>query len=154
MASRVVRNPRARRVFKQLPDAMKAELVDALNKGGDAVVVAIRSRTPRRSGALAAGIVKKVLPQTLRLRVGLVGPIRERRKLFYGRILDLGRKGQVVTARRAFGNGKVSTYKLNVRSIAPKRFITGSYPKARAIINGQVKFIWERALARIGRGDG
>ncbi|MBY0583269.1 MAG: HK97 gp10 family phage protein [Sphingomonas sp.] len=165
MASKVVRNPRARRILRQLPDAMRAELVDALNRGGDALVATVKSRTPRRSGALAAGIRKKVLPQSLRLRVGLVGPVKERRQLFYGRILDLGRKAQTVAvaprkyANRTFvrqGGRRVAlkTFVVRVRAIAPKRFITGQYPQARSIITGQVKFIWERALARIAGGDG
>lgn len=146
MASRVVR--RNRRILRQLPDAMRTEIIDALDKGGVAMAAAIKSRTPRRTGALRGGIRYKVYPRTLKLRIGLVGPRRQWAALFYGWILNFGRKSQTVKARRAGGK----PYQLRVRALAAKQFVTGQLPNLRAVMNRQLNNIWDRALARVAGG--
>jgi hypothetical protein len=66
-------------------------------------------RAARRTGALVAGLAFKVFPKTLRLQVGLLTKAVNRR-LFYGRILDLGRKGQAgVAKRRSSGERSAAT---------------------------------------------
>lgn len=137
------------RLFRNLPDAMHRELEDVLDQGGTEVQRAIIARTPRQHGTLAAGIQKRLLRKTLRLRVGLIGTKRERKKLFYGRILDLGRKAQTVTARRR----RNAPYTMRVRAIAPKRFVTGRYADVRNSIGRRLRNVWDRVLSRVGRGD-
>jgi hypothetical protein len=162
--------------MKQLPDALTGQMRSVLESGGRALQSAMRSRAPKRTGAVAAGITYKVFPKTLRLRVGLLGTKTGRAKLFYGRIQDLGRKSQVVMVQRRrrvdapIGGGAtakvlrtargrkvaadiVSTYPMRVRAMAPKRFITGSYPVLQSTIGNALRGIWKRSLADISGGS-
>lgn len=157
---------RVKRLFRGLPDAMRDDLARVLERGGRLIVAEMQRRAPKRTQALAAGISERVLRTTLRLRAGLIGTPRGRAKLFYGRIQDLGRKAQTVTVKRHIGNrGRFlfkgrervqdfSIYKMRVRAMAPKRFITGRFPELRRIVRDQLKGTWERALRVIGNaGD-
>lgn len=155
---------RVRRILRNLPDAMQVEMGDALEDSGREIAAAMAGRTPERTGALRKGIKYRVLRKSLRLRVGLIDAPRVRNKLFYGRILDLGRKAQTVTVRRRIagvaqpGGGKalpgarVAKYLMRVRGIAPKRFVTGRYPDLRAALNQRLRGIWDRALRRVAGG--
>lgn len=157
---------RVRRIMRGLPDSMRAEIVDTLEESGLDIAAQMVGRTPDRTGALRKGIKYRVLRQSLRLRVGLIEAPKIRNKLFYGRILDLGRKAQTVRVRRRIagvaqpGGGKalpgarVAVYMMRVRAIAPKRFVTGRYPDLRAVLNQRLRGIWDRALRRVaGGGD-
>lgn len=166
---------RFRRVLRGLPDAMRSQMVSVLNSGGRALASSMRAKAPKRTGAVAAGIQYRVFPKTLRLRVGLIGTPRGRAKLFYGRIQDLGRKGgEVIVQRRRrvsldIGAGEVAgvlrtrrgrkvsedivtTYRMRVRPMAPKRFITGRFPELRTAIGNGLRGIWTRALRSIALG--
>jgi len=176
--SRLTGIARSKRLLRAMPDAVRGQLVVALNLGGRALAAAMKAKAPRKTGAVIAGITYKVLPKTLRLRVGLLGTKAQRRDLFYGRIQDLGRKGKTVLVqrRRRVGftvNGRklnalrtrhgkkraediVATYRMNVRPMAPKKFITGRFPELRARIRADLQGIWKRALGSIslgGKGD-
>jgi len=167
---------RVRRVLKGIPENMRVQLVSVLNNGGRALQSAMRARAPSKTGAVRSGISYRVLPKTLRLRVGLLGTKRGRADLFYGRIQDLGRKEQVVTVQRrrrvqaSVGDGEirgllltrggrkraediVTTYQMRVKAMPPKRFITGSYPVLRSAISNALKGIWGRALKSIAGGS-
>ncbi len=150
-----------RRVMKGMPDAVRKEMADVLVDGGRDIRRMMAARAPRRTGALQQGILCRVLPKTLKLRVGLIGTKRGRAKLFYGRILDLGRKAQVVSVRRRKVAGSVlsrgrkvagATYQMRVRAIAPMRFITGRYGDARSIIQKRLRGIFDRALKNLAGG--
>lgn len=113
MARRPIRGiARVRRLMRRLPDLVGQEIVVELFVTGRRMVAAVLARTPRKSGALAAGISQKVLPKSLRLQIGLLGTPRGRARLFYGRIQDLGRTEQVVRvtrrvkARQIVGNNR------------------------------------------------
>lgn len=159
---------RFRRLLRRLPDAVRGELVTEFHVTGRQMVQAVLAKTPNRRGALRAGISHRVLPKSLRLRVGLLGNKAERAGIFYGRIQDLGRRAQVVSVRRyrtgaraldtarfALGNGGkktaslTSTYKMRVRAMAPKRFITGRYPDLRRTLNENLRGIFTRSLGKI-----
>lgn len=176
MASHMRGGKRFRRLLKGMPDAMRGQLVSVLNSGGRALASSMRAKAPKRTGAVAAGIQFRVLPKSLRLRVGLIGTPRGRAKLFYGRIQDLGRKGgEVIVQRRRrvtanIGGGEVAnilrtqrgrkvkedivtTYRMRVRPMAPKRFITGRFPELRSAIGNALRGIWGRALGSIAKGS-
>lgn len=176
MAYRARGGAKFRRLLKGMPDAMSTQLISVLNNGGRALQSAMRARAPKRTGAVAAGITYKVLEKTLRLRVGLIGTPRGRARLFYGRIQDLGRRGKTVLVQRRrqvsvnIGRGEfrdvlrtsrgrkraediVTTYRMKVRPMAPKRFITGRYPDLRGAIGAALRGIWTRALRSIAGGS-
>lgn len=138
-----------RKRLKQLPDAVSAEIVTVLNEGGQQIRAAMAARARRRTGKLAAGIKYKVLPNTLRLQVGLLGTPRGRAKLFYGYILDKGRKKQTVTITR--GPRKGHTMKIRARK--GDYFVSGRYRELRSLINTRANQVFDRALRRIGEGN-
>lgn len=161
-----------RQRLKKLPDAVSTEIVDVLNDGGQKIRAAMQARARRRTGQLAAGVKFKVLPKTLRLQVGLLGTPRGRAKLFYGFILDKGRKAQTVTVTRykrgarakdtgrfALGsNGQksshlVSVYQLRVRARKGDYFVSGRYRELRELIHRRANLVFDRALKRIGGGS-
>lgn len=153
---------RFRRTLKALPDAVAQEIVVELNVTGRTVRSLMQAKAPKKSGRLAAAITYRVLPKSLRMQVGLIGSQKERNDLFYGRIQDLGRKAQVVQARRRVGtladprNGSVrsvlKTYRMRVRAMAPKRFITGRYADMRSTLKTNLQGIWTRALSTAAAG--
>lgn len=137
-----------RRVLRALPDAARAEILDVMEAGSVDLHRLIVANTPRRTGDLRAGIKRRVLKQTMRMQVGLIGTKKGRAKLFYGRILDLGRKAQSVRVNRKGAR----TYVMRVRRIAPKRFVSGRYPDVRKIMNARLKGIWDRVLRTAATG--
>lgn len=145
--------------MRALPDAMREEVGDALEEGGRTIAAAMAERTPMRTGAARKGIKYRVLRRQMKLRVGLIDAPKARNKLFYVRILDLGRKAKTVTASRYVGGGAGGTprrrikYLMRVRAIAPKRFITGRYTDLRTALNEKLRGIWDRALGRIAGGS-
>jgi hypothetical protein len=155
-----------RKLLKRLPDAVRQELVVQHHLTGREVLALQNAKVPRKSGKLAGGLSMKVLPATGTLRVGLIGkPIN--RRLYYGRIVQFGRKAQVVIATRkaaklagykAFGRnyknaalkaGIRGTYRLPITAMAPRNFI---YPMTREQIAAPYKDIWVRALTAAGMG--
>lgn len=138
-----------RRVMKNLPDAMRDEMVDVLEEGSIELQRLVVAATPRRTGSLRAGIKRRVLKQSLRMQVGLLGTKKGRARLFYGRILDLGRKAQTVNVTR---RKNAAPYLMRVRGIQAKRFVTGRYPDVRAVIGRKLRGIWERALPKAAGG--
>lgn len=155
---------RFRRTMKALPAAVSQEIVVELNVTGREVRSLMQAKAPKNTGRLAAAITYRVLPKSLRMQVGLIGPQKERNDLFYGRIQDLGRKAQVVQARRRVGsfadphNGSIrsrlTTYPMQVSAMAPKRFITGRYADMRNSLKTNLRGIWTRALGVAASGGG
>lgn len=153
---------RTRRIMRRLPDAMRDEIEGVLNDAGPVIQGIMRSRSPVRRGAVREGIVWRVLKGSMRLRIGLLGTKARRQRLFYGRIQDLGRRAQsVFVQRRRSGSpmflrgGRkraediVTSYRMNVRAMAPKRFITGRMPEARQALRDKLRGVWDRALRTI-----
>lgn len=143
-----------RRLLRGLPDAMRTEMADVLTKAGPSAASIVERRvdvtTKRRTGALRAGVKWKVFPRTLRLQVGYLGTKAGRAKLFYARILDLGRKAQTVTVKR---KKNAAPYRMQVRAIAPKRFVTGGIGGLRQTVNQRLHGVWDRVLRRVATGD-
>lgn len=90
---------------------MRAEMADVLTKTGPPAASIVSRRvgatTHRMTGALLAGVKWKVYPRSLRLQVGFLGTKAGRAKLFYARILDLGRKAQTVNVTGKSRTGEV-----------------------------------------------
>lgn len=147
--SRIKGSKSFRRLLKNVEPAIRAELVQALDEGGRELQRAMTAAAPRRSGALAGALKHKVLPRSLRLRVGLLTKAVNR-KFFYARILEFGRKAQTVTVRNGPRKGRT----MNIGAIAPKRFVYGNHADLRATMARKLKGIWERSLAKAVRGAG
>lgn len=154
MASKLKGVAAVRRMVRRLPESVAKEIVSAFQRWGRELAARMRAGTPVRTGALIAKIGFKVFPRTLRLQVGLIASKRERQRLFYGRILDLGRKGRTVRARRRTKTGGVSSYAMNVGPIRAKHFVTGPMTDLRAGLRRYVHGIYDRALRRAAAGGG
>lgn len=142
---RVAGAGRIKALLRGMPEAMRREMADAFDAGGKDMESAMKSRAPRRTGALHAGISYKVQPRSLTLKVGLLGTKRGRSEIFYGRIQDLGRRAQTVLVKRR----NTRPYLLRVRAMAGKRFVTGRFPELRRALREKVRGIFGRALGSI-----
>lgn len=132
------------RLLKQMSPAIQGEVETLLRETGAQVLTEQKSRVPVRTGALKQGLSMKVLPKSRRLQVGLIGkPVN--RKLYYGRIVEFGRKGQTVRARRAGGK----PYLMKVRGMAPRPFV---YSVNREDIYSRFRSLWDRVLGRAAAG--
>lgn len=148
-----------KRILKGLPDEMREEMAQTLDKGGTELQRLIISRTPRgKTGNLARGVKKRLLRKTLRLRVGLLGTPNGRAKLFYGRILEFGRRSQLVTVTRRLVAGSTlvrgrkvagKPYVMRVRGFSPRRFVTGNASQVRSVMTRNLKGVWDRAIKRL-----
>lgn len=157
---------KVRRLMKRMPEAVQREMRVSLEAAGQLLGETIRARTPRRTGELSKGIRHKVFPTTLKMQVGLIGSKKIREGLFYGRILEFGRRAQTVRVtrgttvsksysarnKRAAGATLAKPYLLRVKAIAPMRFVTGPLVDLRAVINREIKDIWQRSLAKVAEG--
>lgn len=145
--------PKLKRLIRRMPEAVQGEIVGSLDRWGGELATSMRARTPRgKTGRLLAGIRHKVFPKSLRMQVGLLVSKKERQRLFYGRILDLGRKAQQVRVRRRTKSGRVSSFTMNIPAIRALHFVTGPMSDLRAGLNRHIKGIWDRALRRVAGG--
>ena len=148
MSSKLKGTRQFRRLVQQLPDEARSDLVNVFGRAGRRAQAAMRARAKHKTGALQQGVKYKVFAKTLRLQVGLLGTKRGRSKLFYGFVLDKGRKAQTVTISR----GRRTGARMKVRQIIGDRFVTGEYPDLRDAVTREVKPLFSRILARIGTG--
>lgn len=125
-----------RRLLRRLPDSANQELAEFLGEEvGPELAGFMRVITPVKSGALRAGIAFKLAVKSLRLRIGVLGKGNVGR-LFYGHILDVGRKAQTVSVRRrqhgsAYASKTManragealSSYSMNVSALKPLRIV-------------------------------
>jgi Bacteriophage HK97-gp10, putative tail-component len=103
--------------LKALPDAVRADAVADLTAIGGRMLTRAKARTPKRTGALAEALEVKVLTGSLRIKLGLLSKGRAR-KFFYGRILDVGRRGRIVTIKRGPRKGRP----MRIAEISPDRY--------------------------------
>lgn len=161
--------PEFRARLKKLPAAVQGELLAEFETIGSDLEKAMRARAPKKTGALREGITHKVFPKTLRLEVGLRNTKAGRSRLFYGRIQDLGRKGQTVIVSRLIRGGRaewldrvsrgkarlarkprdlIATYALKVKPMAGKKFVTGRYSELRQEARTKLQGIYARAIGK------
>lgn len=162
-------NGNFRSLLKRLPDSVSEELRTLQNETGKMLLARAYARVPSRTGALRAGLSYSVTPKTLRLRFGILGKAKNRR-LFYGRILEFGRKAQIKwvvrgAARQAVvssPSGKSSRYRAALRASGvgyrmrvrakPGRFFIYNTPREQ--IYRPYQKLWGKALHRAAAGSG
>jgi hypothetical protein len=149
MASRLIGAKSAKRLVRNIPEAMRGELADALEVGGSDLYRAIYARAPYRTGATRAQLRKKVYPKTLRLRIGFFDKGKNART-FIARILEFGRKAQTVPIKR----GPRAGSSMKVGAIAPRRFVYGPLTDLRREFRKQLKGVWDRVLKQAAGGAG
>ena len=137
-----------KRILKQLPDSANKQLISFLNGAGATMAEQMKSGLPvlsaprpgRTPGALRASISYKVTPTTLNLKVGTLNGKLGRSSLFYGHILDVGRKAKTVTVTR---RKNAAPYQLQVSPLTglyiinrlKVTFLSGSLPGYRQIMD-------------------
>jgi hypothetical protein len=147
-----------RRLVRQLPDASQAELLVLLNQAGPVIAARMKARTPvlatprkdRQAGALRDGIAWKVNARSMTLQVGLLGTPRGRAKLFYGHIIDVGRKAKTVTIKRGAHEGSA----LHVRALTPLRLVYKGLQDFRSGFLPEYRQLMDRILLRAAQGAG
>ena len=133
-----------KRLIDRLPDVVRQEIVGELKVTGTQVLAQQRARAPFKTGAVKGSLTAKVLPRSLKLKVGLLGkPVN--RKLWYARIIEHGRKAQTVTAKRA----NTRSYQMRVSATKPRPFI---YAFKRDQLYAPFRNIWDRALGKASAG--
>jgi hypothetical protein len=152
MARRRIFGDRAfRRLIKRVPEAARDEIVEDLDHAGNAILAAQKADAPRKTGALAAGLSKRVYRGSMRLRVGLIGkPIN--RRLYYAAVIQGGRTAQTVNVNRRTSSG-MSSYQLRVRAMAAQPFIfSARVHEIRRTLGGRIRTFWDRTLRRAANG--
>lgn len=125
-----------RKLLRQMPEAVKNEMAETLDRTGDELLAAMKADAPVKTGALRAGLAKKLLKASLRLRVGIVTkPLA--RKLFYARILEFGRK---------------KSAKARSSTMAGRPFVTKKRTSIRTRLRTRLNAMWDMALGRASVG--
>lgn len=139
---------------------MRAEIAAEMAVGGNELLADMEANAPRnRSGRLRRGLRMVLSPKLLRLRVGIVGKAINR-DLFYGRILNFGRKAQTVRVYRTGRNikpvGKGSDgrpyYLMKVTALKAKRFVIRPRPELWKSFNARLSAKWNSVLKRAAGG--
>lgn len=148
-----VRGARAfRMLLRKLPDAVKAEMAEAMDQAGDEILAAQRAAVPVLTGRLRAGLSKKFYRSSLRLRVGFVGVIVNRR-LPHENVTEFGQKAKTVTARRRKPSGGVSIYRMRLPRREKRPFVYSERAQQlRLTLGGRVRTIWQKALEKASQG--
>jgi len=165
------------RQFDTIPQAAREQLGVEMGIIGREFRDAQRAAAAEDTGALKAGLSVWLMLDQLRVRVGLIGSRnrRSRRRsfgdLFYGRIIEFGRKAQKVVVQRRrrvaadLGGGKsaqilrtsrrrklaadiTATYTMNVKALPARPFIF--VPNADEIAAQRLADFWSNTLARAG----
>lgn len=145
MPKRYIRGDRAfKNLIKRLPETVKAEMIVELHVAGRAALTREKAAAPVKTGALSSALSMRVLPNTLKLKVGLIGKVVNKR-LFYGHIIEFGRKASVKTVKR--GNSKA--YQLPIKAIAARHFV---YTQSKEELYAPFRALWEKALAKASSG--
>lgn len=138
-----------RKLLSRMPESFRDEVVEMLEVTGEQILAAQRAHT--LSTRIRAALSKRVSRRTLRLRVGLIGrPIN--RRLFFARIIEVGRRAQTVNVTRRMLRGGRS-YLMRVRARAADPFVrTARTVEIRDTMGGRLRTFWDRALARASVG--
>lgn len=167
---RRVKGDRAfKKLIKRLPQTVAKEMEIQLEAAGRDILAEQQAKVPTDTGKLRQALAMKLLPKTLRLRVGLLTKAVNKR-FFYGRIVEFGRKAQTVIATRngalspavRAAGGRSNNYKalalkmkskgaylMKIRGMAPRPFI---YSIDRERIYEPFRKVWDRALAKAASG--
>ena len=145
MPKRYMRGDRAfKRLLAQLPETVKNEMIVELNLVGKDQLAREQSRVAVSTGQLKSALSYKVLPNTLKLKVGLIGKAANR-NFFYGRIVEFGRNASGRGIKR--GTAK---YDAGVGAKAARHFV---YTQNRESLYRPFRDIWEKALRKAAGGS-
>jgi hypothetical protein len=148
-------------LFGNIPKAAHDELVVELNLIGKDILDAQKRDVAKRTGDLEAGLSLQVMIDELRARVGLL--IKGRSNLFYGRIVEFGRRAQVVLVQRRrrvggklrLGPGRrkraedvAATYSLRVKALPPRPYVHVARPELMA--EERLATFWSQVLTNAG----
>lgn len=144
-----------RRLLRRLPDAARTELSNELQAIGRRLTATAKAETPVKTGRLKAAINFKATVKGLQLRLGLIKKA-DRRRFFYGYILDAGRRAQVAKAKRRKADGSYSTYTVNVKAIPASRyeFVFGRRRDFQQNEIPKLRSVLDRVLTNAARGAG
>jgi hypothetical protein len=144
MAQRRIRGDRAfGRLIKQLPIAVENDIRAQLHQSGRMLLSLAQRHVPVRTGALASALSYSIPPKRLSLKVGLVGKALNQ-KLFYGHIIEFGRKAGGRGVKR--GTPK---YSAGVGKLPPHHFV---YLVTREQMYAPFRGIWDAALRKSAAG--
>jgi len=147
--SRVRGDKGFRKILRQLPPAAHDEMADVMRGIGGALVRAMKADAPEKTGKLRHGIEYKLAAKALRLRIGLLSLRRKQGDLFYGRIVEFGRKAQTVTVTR---RRNTAPYQMRVRAMAPRPFVYKRRPDLRRELNTKLRAYWDNVLTAAAAG--
>lgn len=147
-------------LFNALPQAAQAELATTLGTIADEALEIQESLVPVRTGDLKAALTIDKALEALRVRVGLLG--KGRSKVFYGRIVEFGRRAQTVRVirgtiasvrsyvskrRRARAQKLRKAYLLRVPAMAARPFVHIE-SRIDAVAARYMADFWDRTLNR------
>lgn len=149
-------------LFDRFPEAVREQVGGGLAKIGEDIRAAQSRSVAKLTGKLASGLSLDLQIEELRVSVGLIGA-PARRNLFYGRIVERGRRAQTVLvqrrrrvkgrlrtqSRRKLASDIAATYSMNVRAMAPRPFVYVDRPEIRA--EQRLASLLSDALSRSGR---
>lgn len=154
---------RVSRLMRKLPDALKANVATEIKLAGEQYLAAAKIDARHKTGALRRGLGMKITAKGLKVRIGIIGKALANR-LFYGRILEFGRKARTVTVHRRVGAGAggrgffkrrsgvnriSSTYTMHVRARAAEPFVTKRRPALREAFRERLSDVWAKSLATV-----
>jgi hypothetical protein len=150
MARRRLKGDRSfKRLLKQMVPAIREECEKRLEEFGKEMASVQRQsgRFVNRSGSLRTSISYQVLRQSLKVKIGIIGKALNK-KLFYGRIIEFGRKGGGRGIKR-----KSPKYMAGVGRTRPEQFIYGHSDQHESFKSSFNNY-WDRVLSRASRGTG
>ncbi|WP_242140867.1 hypothetical protein [Sphingomonas sp. TREG-RG-20F-R18-01] len=151
-------------LFGALPDAAREQIGVEMAMIGRDYLALQQVRVPKETGALESGLSLQLLLDSLRVRVGLTNLTGYRWDLFYGRIVEFGRKAQtVLVQRRKAANGRlrtargrkraediVASYTLNVKARAAAPFVMIDDADLDRIATQRLADFWSATLTKAG----
>ena len=142
----------ANAVLQAIPIAAREQVAVETAIIGREVLAAMKRDVPRDTGALAGALMVQTIFDQLRTRVGLLGISKFRPKLFYGIIVEYGRKAQVVRLTRgkrakqlrAIGESRT----MKVSALPARPFVHADRPEIRA--EQRLANFWSEVMAKAG----
>lgn len=150
-------------MLDRIPVEAEHQFADLLGRVGRSVLLAQKADVAKKTGALEQGLTMQLLTEELRVRVGLLNSKRGRSNLFYGRVIELGRREQTVLVtrrlkRRVTGNGRNGTsrkvtyegkpYKMKVKAMGKRPFVHVDRPELR--MEQQLAAFWSQVVPKAG----
>jgi hypothetical protein len=150
-------------LFDRIPQAAREQLGVEMARIGYDVLAAQKQDVAKKTGDLETGLSLKLMIDRLRVMVGLLNLTGARSRLFYGRIVERGRRAQtVLVERRRRVSGKLrlgpgrrkraqdiaTVYAMKVPALPPRPFIYVERPEIHA--EQRLANFWSTVLGNVG----